>query len=173
MIPSFDKRCFVVNLVCHGRTVRPHQIPTRSVRSRRTSSYTPKKMKPPIPIHITRGPTPDMSVAGPSSAQMRRKASPMPLYARPCASCGFNGSRAQARVCERCERGEKTDEQDTTSARTRTRLLAFSRINRVLMTSSGVVTAAATAPARDPQAAACRGETGRPCSLDQRRFRAS
>lgn len=62
------------------------QIPTLVVRIRRQSSYTPKKMNPPMPIHITRGPTPDMSVAGPSSAQMRWKVSAMPVYARPRAS---------------------------------------------------------------------------------------
>lgn len=54
-------------------------MPTLVVRILRQSSYTPKKMKPPIPIHMTRGPNPDMSVADPSSAQMRRKVSAMPV----------------------------------------------------------------------------------------------
>lgn len=47
------------------------------------------------------------------------------------------------------------------------------RMSRVLITSSGVVTAAAMAPAKEPQAAACTGETGAPCSRAQRRLEAS
>lgn len=44
---------------------------------------------------------------------------------------------------------------------------SFSKINLVLITSSGVVIAAAMAPAKDPQVAAWKGETACPCSVDQ------
>lgn len=50
-------------------------------------SYTPKKILPPMDIHITRGPIPASNFLAPSSAIIRLIVCTMPVYGLPPASC--------------------------------------------------------------------------------------
>jgi hypothetical protein len=137
-----------------GTSDRPQRTPSRLTLA---ASYMPRKTAPPSEIHIVRGTTPEKSALGPSVRAISDMRAGIERKDEPKREAVVDWPL----VCEGHETGDVI--------RARSRALRYQRrvrsagrtssMTRVLMTSKGVVEAAAMAPATEPQMAASWGST--------------